>query len=83
MKVIDVMTKNIISLKTTDTLIDASKLLKKYKKLASSMLDGIVETDETFFLFSEKGDKSVAKRRKPRKKHTRIQYWEHQIHTLG
>lgn len=44
------------------------KLLKKYEKLASTVLDGIVETDETFFLFSEKGDKSVAKRRSPRKR---------------
>ncbi len=44
------------------------KFLKKYEKLASTVLDGIVETDETFFLFSEKGDKSVTKRRKPRKR---------------
>jgi hypothetical protein len=36
------------------------RLLEKYEKLADAVLEGIVETDETFFLFSEKGDKSVS-----------------------
>ena len=44
------------------------KLLAKYEKLAGFALDGIVETDETFFLFSQKGDKSVSKHRKPRER---------------
>jgi transposase-like protein len=43
------------------------KLLKKYEKVADMMLRGIIEADETFFLFSEKGHKISAKR-KPRKR---------------
>jgi hypothetical protein len=44
------------------------RLLEKYEKLANAVLEGIVETDETFFLFSEKGDKSVSTRREPRRR---------------
>jgi transposase-like protein len=44
------------------------KILKKYEKEADKALLGIVEADETFFLFSEKGDKTVSKRRKSRKR---------------
>jgi len=44
------------------------RLLEKYEPLATSVLEGIVETDETFFLFSEKGDKSVSTRREPRRR---------------
>jgi transposase-like protein len=44
------------------------KLLEKYEKKADLKLYGIVEADETFFLFSEKGNKSVSKRRKARKR---------------
>ena len=42
--------------------------MEKYEPLATSVLEGIVETDETFFLFSEKGDKSVSTRREPRRR---------------
>lgn len=44
------------------------KLLKKYEKVADTRLQGIVEADETFFLFSEKGSRGVSKHRKPRKR---------------
>lgn len=44
------------------------KLLKHYEKEADTHLRGIVEADETFFLFSEKGSHGVSKRRKPRKR---------------
>lgn len=44
------------------------KLLKKYEKVADTRLQGIVEADETFFLFSEKGNRQVSQHRKPRKR---------------
>jgi len=44
------------------------KILKGYFKEPSRKLTGIAEGDETFFLYSEKGSKSVAKYRKPRKR---------------
>lgn len=44
------------------------KLLEKYEKEAGMRLQGIIEADETFFLFSEKGNKNVSKCRKPRKR---------------
>lgn len=43
------------------------KLLRNYEKLANESLLGIVEADETFFLFSEKGNQSI-KGRKSRKR---------------
>lgn len=44
------------------------KLLKRYEKEADTHLRGIVEADETFFLFSEKGSREVSRHRKPRKR---------------
>jgi transposase-like protein len=44
------------------------KLLKQYEKEAGLTLAGIIEADETFFLFSEKGSKGVSAKRKPRKR---------------
>jgi transposase-like protein len=44
------------------------KLLGKYKPASDLKLQGLVEADETFFLFSEKGTKDVSKRRAPRKR---------------
>ena len=44
------------------------KLLKRYERQADTHLRGIVEADETFFLFSEKGSRAVSKHRKPRKR---------------
>ena len=43
------------------------KLLKQCEK-AGLKLAGIIEADETFFLFSEKGSKDVSAKRKPRKR---------------
>ncbi len=43
------------------------KILKSYEKIADERLAGIIEADETFFLFSEKGFRSL-KKRKPRKR---------------
>lgn len=66
-----------VSVRQTATRLDIAnstafrwrhRLLAKYEKLATSVLDGIVETDETFFLFSEKGDKSVSTRREARRR---------------
>ncbi len=44
------------------------KLLKKYEREAEAELQGVVEADETFFLFSEKGSRKLSKRRSPRKR---------------
>ena len=44
------------------------KLLKQCEKEAGLKLAGIIEADETFFLFSEKGSKDVSAKRKPRKR---------------
>lgn len=44
------------------------KLLKKFEKEAETTLEGIVEADETFFLFSEKGTRKTQRSRKPRKR---------------
>jgi transposase-like protein len=42
------------------------RAIEGYMVAPSRKLKGIVEADETFFLFSEKGDKTVSARRKPR-----------------
>jgi len=42
------------------------KLMGAY--VSDQKLSGIAEADETFFLFSEKGSRTVSKRRKPRKR---------------
>jgi transposase-like protein len=42
------------------------KLMGAY--ISDQKLTGIAEADETFFLYSEKGSRSVAQRRKPRKR---------------
>jgi transposase-like protein len=42
------------------------KLMNAYK--STQVLSGIAEADETFFLHSEKGNKSVSQKRKPRKR---------------
>jgi transposase-like protein len=44
------------------------KLLEKYEKVADIMLRGIIEADETFFLFSEKGQKKLSAKRQARKR---------------
>lgn len=44
------------------------RVLRGYSVDPSRKLKGIAEADETFFLYSEKGDKSVRKRRRPRKR---------------
>jgi len=44
------------------------KILRGYSVAPARKLKGIAEADETFFLYSEKGDKSVQERRKPRKR---------------
>lgn len=44
------------------------KVLRGYSVEPSRTLKGIAEADETFFLYSEKGDKTVSKRRRPRKR---------------
>ena len=44
------------------------KVLRGYSVDPSRKLKGIAEADETFFLYSEKGDKTVRKRRRPRKR---------------
>jgi len=43
------------------------KILLSLRPKLSKKLDGVIEADETFFLFSEKGSKSI-KSRKPRKR---------------
>ena len=42
------------------------KLMKTY--VSNQKLTGIAEADETFFLYSEKGNRSISKTRKPRKR---------------
>jgi transposase-like protein len=44
------------------------KLLKKFEKEVETALQGIVEADETFFLFSEKGSRGIQESRKARKR---------------
>lgn len=44
------------------------KLLRKFEKDAETKLQGIVEADETFFLFSQKGSRGIKGTRKPRKR---------------
>lgn len=44
------------------------KVLKGYSLNPSRKLKGIAEADETFFLYSEKGSKTVSSQRKPRKR---------------
>lgn len=44
------------------------KVLRGYSVEPSRTLKGIAEADETFFLYSEKGNKTVSKRRRPRKR---------------
>lgn len=44
------------------------KILHGYSVAPSRKLKGIAEADDLFFLFSEKGDKTVSKRRAPRKR---------------
>lgn len=44
------------------------KVLQGYSLHPSRKLSGIAEADETFFRYSEKGDKSVSKRRKAHKR---------------
>jgi hypothetical protein len=44
------------------------RILRGYSVNATRTLKGIAEADETFFLYSEKGNKSVSKRRRPRKR---------------
>lgn len=44
------------------------KVLRGYSVAPSRTLKGIAEADETFFLYSEKGDRKVSKRRRPRKR---------------
>jgi len=44
------------------------KVLRGYSVDDSRTLKGIAEADETFFLYSEKGDKTVSKRRRSRKR---------------
>ncbi len=44
------------------------KIMQGYNVAPSRKLKEVAEADETFFLFSEKGDKSVSKRREPRKR---------------
>ena len=43
------------------------KIISAFKDIGCVKLDGIVESDETFFLFSEKGNKNITGR-KPRKR---------------
>jgi transposase-like protein len=43
------------------------KIIGAFKDMGCTKLEGIIEGDETFFLFSEKGDKSI-EGRKPRKR---------------
>jgi len=43
------------------------KILKAFKDVGCAKLEGIIEGDETFFLFSEKGNKQLESR-KPRKR---------------
>jgi transposase-like protein len=43
------------------------KIIGAFKDMGCTKLEGIIEGDETFFLFSEKGDKSIEDR-KPRKR---------------
>lgn len=42
------------------------RVMEGYTVAPSRKLKGIAEADETFFLYSEKGDKTVSERRKPR-----------------
>lgn len=44
------------------------KLLEKYEKVADMKLSGIIEADDTFFLFSEKGQKKLSTQREARKR---------------
>ncbi len=44
------------------------KILKGYSKSPSQKLKGLAEADETFFLYSEKGNRAVSDRRPPRKR---------------
>ena len=44
------------------------KIIQGYTVAQSRKLKGIAEADETFFLHSEKGNPTVSKRRKPRKR---------------
>lgn len=44
------------------------KVLRGYSVAPIRTLKGIAEADETFFLYSEKGDRRVSKRRRPRKR---------------
>lgn len=44
------------------------KVLRGYSVDPSRTLKGIAEADETFFLYSEKGDPTVSKHRRPRKR---------------
>jgi transposase-like protein len=44
------------------------RIIQGYSVAPMRKLKGIAEADETFFLFSEKGNKSVSKQRKPRKR---------------
>ena len=44
------------------------KILKGYTVAPSRKLKGIAEADETFFLYSEKGSRTISKRRKSRKR---------------
>jgi len=44
------------------------KIIQGYSVAEARKLSGIAEADETFFLYSEKGNKAVSKFRKPRKR---------------
>lgn len=44
------------------------RVLRGYSVAPTRTLKGIAEADETFFLYSEKGDRRVSKRRRPRKR---------------
>lgn len=54
-----------ISLKTS--FLWRHKIIGAFKDMGCTKLEGIIEGDETFFLYSEKGSKTI-KERKPRKR---------------
>ncbi len=54
-----------VSLKTS--FLWRHKILGSFQGIGCTKLEGIVESDETFFLFSEKGDKAI-EGREPRKR---------------
>ena len=64
MKVLDIMTKNIISLKPDDTLVDVSKLLRQHKISSLPVLEdnkaiGIITTTDMANINTQSGDKHI------------------------